>query len=176
MEHPLSRTLSSENTQSWQHLTSTPSATAAARKARSSVSETGGSNVERASVSMPPLGSKAILHLPARRPSKASDNSLLDYFGSARNGSAIIDEDPTPALESVRSGPTPVNPLLLPDSFRHPRSDVDAAESKRLSISSIVSTLVSTRGYSWSGRSSLAGSEPEGVLYRRLAALLGTLD
>ncbi|KAI8936976.1 hypothetical protein NX059_006203 [Plenodomus lindquistii] len=162
MEQSLSRTASSENTQPWQQLSSASGAMGVSRKARSSVSDSGGENVERANVSMPPQGSKAMRQMPSRRQSKASDSSILEYFGSARSGSAIIDEnDLTPTLESTRPGPAPVNPQLLPDSFRPPRSDVEPAESKRLSISSVVSSIVNARGYSWSGRSSLVGSEPE---------------
>lgn len=166
MEPSLSRTVSAESAQSWQQLSSASGATAAgrSRKARSSEPETGGEVVERASVSIPPLGSTAIRQIPSRRESRASDTSLFEFFGSARNGSAIIDEeDLTPTLESTRSALVPVNPLLLPDSFRLPRSDVEPAESKRLSISSVVSAIVNTRGYSWSGRSSMTSSEPEGA-------------
>lgn len=106
---------------------------------------------------------------PARTPpSKASDSSLFEYFGHAWSGSAVDDSDQaTPTLESTRGSlaSAPVNPLLLPDSFRHARADVGTAaatESKRLSISSFVSAI-SNRGYSWSGKSSVAGSEPEGT-------------
>ncbi|KAG9192099.1 phosphoglycerate mutase-like protein [Alternaria panax] len=168
MEQPLSRTASSESTRSWQQLSSASGAPAAGRKARWSEAETGGPNVERASVSVPSLGAAAIRQsLPARRPSKASDSSLFEYFGHAWSGSAIVDDPDasTPTLESTRGSlaSAPVNPLLLPDSFRHARSDVGpaaATESKRLSVSSFVSAI-SNRGYSWSGKSSVAGSEPE---------------
>ncbi|KAF1947762.1 hypothetical protein EJ02DRAFT_449243 [Clathrospora elynae] len=168
MDLPLTRTVSSEGTQSWQQLTSASGASAAGRKARSSEPETGGGNVERASVSVPPLGAKAIRQsLPSRRPSKASDSSLFEYFGQAWSGSAVDESDTMPTLEGPRGSlvGAPVNPLLLPDSFRHPRSDVDSAgaESKRLSISSFVSAIANTRGYNWSGRSSVAGSESEGA-------------
>ena len=158
-QQPLSRTVSSESAQSWQQLSSASGATAAGRKSRGSEPETGLAMVERASVSMPPSGSKAIRQIPSRRQSKASDSSFFEFFGHSRNGSAIDDADATPTLESIRGGFAPVNPLLLPESFRLPRSDVDGAESKRLSISSVVSAIVNTRGYSWSGRSSIAGSE-----------------
>lgn len=162
MEQSLSRTVSLEKTQPWQHLSSASGTVGASRKARSSVSDSGGENVERANVSMPTPAAKAIRHMPSRRQSRASDSSLLEYFGSARNGSAITDEtDLTPTLETTRPGPAPVNPQLLPDSFRLPRTDVEPADSKRLSISSVVSSIVNARGYSWSGRSSLVGSEPE---------------
>lgn len=168
MEPSLSRTVSSETAQSWQQLSSASGAAGASRKARSSVSDSGGENVERANVSMPTPATKAIRQHASRRQSRASDSSLLEYFGSSRNGSAILDEnDLTPTLESTRPGPAAVNPQLLPDSFRLPRTDVEpaqpvqSADSKRLSISSVVSSIVNARGYSWSGRSSLVGSEPE---------------
>lgn len=162
----LSRTVSAESTQAWQQLTSANGASVAGRKARSSEPETGGGHVERASVSMPPLGSTAMRQLPSRRPSKASDSSLFEYFGAARNGSAIDEADATPTLEGTRGGPAPVNPLLLPEAFRQPRSDGDAPEPNRLSFSSLYSIgsaiFANNRGHSWSGRSSLAGSESEG--------------
>lgn len=168
MEQPLSRTVSAESTQSWQQLTTASGASAAGRKARSSEPETGGGNVERASVSLPPLGSKAIRQIPSRRPSKASDSSLFEYFGSVRSGSAIEESDATPTLEGSRGGLGQVNPLLLPEAFRLPRSDVDGAESNRLSFSSLYSIgsaiFANNRGHSWSGRSSVVGSEPEGAL------------
>jgi hypothetical protein len=171
MEQSLSRTASSESTRSWQQLSSASGAPAAGRKARSSEPETGGRNVERPSVSVPSLGAAAIRQsLPARRPSKASDSSLFEYLGYAWSGSAVDDSDATPTLESTRGSLAsgPVNPLLLPDSFRHARSDVGTAaatESKRLSISSFVSAI-SNRGYSWSAKSSVAGSESEGTYVR----------
>jgi hypothetical protein len=181
MEPPLSRTTSSESAQSWQHLTSANGASAVGRKARSSEPETGGGNVERASVSVPPLAATAIRQsLPGRRASKASDHAFLEYFGHGRASSAIIDDaDATPTLERSRGSlaSAPVNPLLLPDSYRPPRADVDTtgagagagADSKRLSISSIVSAITSTRAYNWSGRSSRAGSESEGASYAKRA-------
>ncbi|KAH7552483.1 histidine phosphatase superfamily-domain-containing protein [Bipolaris maydis] len=168
MEPSLSRTASSESTQSWQQLATASGASATrSRKARSSEPETGAATVGRASVSVPPLSAKAIRQsLPGRRASKASDSSFLEYLGSAWSGSAIDETDGSSTLENSRpslaSGP--VNPQLLPDSFRHGTHAAAAtaapAESKRLSISSFVSAL-SHHGYSWSGRSSVAGSEPE---------------
>ncbi|KAF1836179.1 hypothetical protein BDW02DRAFT_567222 [Decorospora gaudefroyi] len=168
-QQPLSRTVSSESTQSWQHLTTAAVASSAGRKARSSEPETGRGNVERASVSVPPPAAKAIRQsLPSsRRLSKASDSnlSLFEYFGHAWSGSAIDEADATPTLEGTRGSPASatVHPQLLPDSFRRAPSDVGAAatESKRLSISSFVSAISMNRGYSWSGRSSVVGSEPE---------------
>ena len=175
MEQPLSRTVSTESTQSWLQLTTASGASTAGRKARSSEPETGGDNVNRASVSVPALGAKAIRQsLPSRRPSQASNSSLFEYFGHAwsASGSAVDESDATPTLEGVRGNiaSAPVNPLLLPDSFRLPRSDVGstATDSKRLSISSLVSAISNPRGYSWSGRSSVAGSESEGTSYADL--------
>lgn len=168
MEQPLSRTVSAESTQSWQQLTTASGASAAGRKARSSEPETGGGHVERASVSLPPLGSQAMRQIPSRRPSKASDSSLVEYFGSARNGSAIDEENTTPTLEATRGPPGQVNPLLLPETFRLPPSDVDGAESHRLSFSSLYSIgsalFANNRGHGWSGRSSIVALEPEGAL------------
>ncbi|KAF1842460.1 uncharacterized protein K460DRAFT_293494 [Cucurbitaria berberidis CBS 394.84] len=167
MDQPLSRTVSAESPQTWQQLSSASGASTAGSKAKSSEPETGGRNVERASVSLPPLGSKAMQQMPARRPSKASDSNLFEYFGSARSGSAIEESDTTPTLEGTRGGLGQVNPLLLPEAFRPPRSDVDAtpADSHRLSFSSLYSIgsaiFANNRGNNWSGRSSLVGSEPE---------------
>jgi inositol hexakisphosphate/diphosphoinositol-pentakisphosphate kinase len=169
MEPTLSRTVSAESTRSWQQLMAGSSP--ADRKARSSEPETGGETVGRASVSLPPSGSQAIRQMPTRRPSKASD-SIFDFFGQARNsynGSAIEEVDTTPTLEGTRASLAPVNALMLPEAFRPPRHqpDVDAAENKRLSFSSLYSIgsaiFANTRGHSWSGRSSVAGSESEGT-------------
>ncbi len=155
--------------QSWQSLTSANSTSAAGRKARSSEPETGGNNVERASVSLPALGAKAIRQTLARRTSKASDTALAEILANAKNGSAIDETDET---ESTRSSASiGVNPLLLPDAFRPPRSDVDVAESSRLessrlsfsSLYSIGSSIFSNnRGHNRSGRNSVVISEPEG--------------
>ncbi|KAJ4377634.1 inositol hexakisphosphate and diphosphoinositol-pentakisphosphate kinase [Neocucurbitaria cava] len=170
MEPALSRTASVESTHSWQQLSTASGATAAGRKARSSEPETGGGNVGRTSVSLPPLpplGSKAIRQMPSRRTSKASDSSLFEYFGSVRSGSAIDESDATPTLEGSRGGLGQVNLQLLPEAFRLPRSDVDGADSNRnrLSFSSLYSIgsaiFANNRGHSWSGRSSVVGLEPE---------------
>ena len=168
MEPGLSRTTSVESTRSWQQLTTASGASPADRKARSSEPEAGGEIVGRVSVSLPPSGSQAIRQMPTRRPSKASD-SILDFFGHARNhsnGSAIEEVETTPTLEGTRSL-VPVNALMLPEACRPGRTDVDATENKRLSFSSLYSIgsaiYANTRGHSWSGRSSVAGSsEPEG--------------
>jgi inositol hexakisphosphate/diphosphoinositol-pentakisphosphate kinase len=174
MEPALSRTVSLESTKSWTQLSAASGSLPADRKARSSEPETGGDMVGRASVSLPPSGSVAMRQMPARRPSKASD-SLFDFFGQARhtpsssiNGSAIEETETTPTLEGSRASLAPVNALMLPEAFRPPRpTDVDAAENKRLSFSSLYSIgsaiYANTRSHNWSGRSSIAGSEPEGT-------------
>lgn len=159
MEKPLSRTVSVESTRSWQQLTTASGSSAADKKAKSSVPETGGSSVN--GVFMPPSVS-------SRRPSHASHNSFRDLLSLTKssNDSAIEDTETTPTLEGARSSLAPVNALLLPEAFRSPRSDVDA-DNKRLSFSSLYSLgsaiYANTRGHSWSGRSSLAGSETEGT-------------
>lgn len=178
MEHTLSRTASAESTHSWQQLMA--GSLAADRKARSSEPETGGDSVGRASVSLPPSGAQAIRQLPQRRASKASD-SILDFFGHGRssnssssaNGSAIDEVETTPTLEGTRtSSLVPLTALMLPDALRpppppRPPPDADAPENKRLSFSSLYSIgsaiYANTRGHSWSGRSSWAGSEFEGM-------------
>lgn len=185
----LSRTASAESTRPWQQLTTASGSSPADMKASSSLPETGGETVGRASVSSPPLGSQAIRQIPTRRASKASD-SILEFFGQARNngtspaGSAIDEADTTPTLEGARAASlAPVNALMLPDAFRPPRAtDVDSAENKRLSFSSLYSIgsaiYANTRGHSWSGKSSVAGSESEGTslhinffAYRRCMSL-----
>ncbi|KAL6169414.1 inositol hexakisphosphate and diphosphoinositol-pentakisphosphate kinase [Exserohilum turcicum] len=164
MEPSLSRTASTESTASWQQLTTAGSASGAgSRKARSSEPETGAANVGRASVSLPPLSAKAIRQsLPARRASKASESSFLEYLGHAWAGSAIDETDATPTLDTSRASVASASASLTSAPVvPHPHPPPPPApESKRLSISSFVSAL-STRGYSWSARSSLAGSEPE---------------
>lgn len=124
--------------------------------------------MDRASVSMPPPASKSIARqFPSRRTSKASDSSLLESIGAARNGSAIDEEaDVTPTLEGSRNGnPTATQAFSLPDAaFYRSKSDPDA-ESNRMSFSSLYSLgsviMNTTRGLS--GPSSVAGSEPEGM-------------
>jgi inositol hexakisphosphate/diphosphoinositol-pentakisphosphate kinase len=172
MEPTLSRTVSAESTRSWQHLLAAGASLPADRKARSSEPEMGGEVVGRASVSLPPSGAQAIRQIPSRRPSKASD-SILDLFGHARSPhshSSAIEEteaDTTPTLEGTHASYAPVNALMLPEACRPPRPDVDATENKRLSFSSLYSLgsaiYANTRGHSWSGRSSVAGSESEGT-------------
>lgn len=161
---PLSRTTSSESTpsqpstSSWQP----PSGI----KAGASEPQTGTASIE---VKLSPLGTAALapmrpLGLTARRPSKASD-SLRDYFGrgSAHTGSAILEDDDAEA--------TPLAAPRYPSSLSgaNSRSDVDAAAENRLSFSSLYSIgeaiYANTRGHSWSGRSSIVGSEPDGALF-----------
>jgi inositol hexakisphosphate/diphosphoinositol-pentakisphosphate kinase len=168
MEQALSRTVSVESTRSWKQLMAASGSSPADRKARSSEPEMGGEIVGRASVSLPSSGTQAIRQIPARRPSKASDNSILEFFGQARNNGSAIEEDTTPTLEGTRASLAPVNALMLPEAFRPHRTDVDtAAENKRLSFSSLYSIgsaiFANNRGHSWSGRSSIAGSESEGT-------------
>ncbi|KAF2865897.1 histidine phosphatase superfamily-domain-containing protein [Massariosphaeria phaeospora] len=167
----LTRTASAESTRSWTTphlLASGSSSTSASRKARSSEPETGGANVERASVSMPPPASKAIARQfpPSRRPSKASDSSIVDL----RNGPAGDEADTaTPSLEASRGASLAYASLALPDTGyrdRPSRSEPDA-ESNRMSFSSLYSIgsaiYTGTRGHS--GPSSVAGSsEPEGKM------------
>lgn len=166
----LSRTVSAESTRSWTTphlLTSGNSTSPANRKARSSEPETGGGNVERASVSMPPPASKAIARaFPSRRASKASDTSLLEHFDAVRHGGSAIAEfdDTTPTLQAARAGSLSLaSSLAHPDAHRPPRSDVDA-ESNRMSFSSLYSigSAIHPNPRGLSGPSSLAGSEPEG--------------
>ncbi|KAH8732244.1 histidine phosphatase superfamily-domain-containing protein [Phaeosphaeriaceae sp. PMI808] len=168
MERSLSRTVSRESVRSWQQLTVASGSSPADRKARSSEPETGGDVVGRASLSLPAVsGAKTMRQVSSsRRASKASDSSILEFFGQARsNGSAIEESETTPTLEATRASLAPVNALLLPEAFRLPKPDVDVAENKRLSFSSLYSIgsalYANTRGHNWSGRSSVAGSEPE---------------
>ncbi|KAJ4338995.1 inositol hexakisphosphate and diphosphoinositol-pentakisphosphate kinase [Ascochyta clinopodiicola] len=151
---PLSRTTSTESTStspstaSWQ-----PSS---GRKARASEPE---------EQMLSPLSTAALapVHpvvLTARRPSKASE-SLLDYFG--RNNAFAVDDEQTDAtpLAAARY------PLSLSLSEAKSRSDVEENRSRHLSFSSLYSIgsaiYANTRGHSWSGRSSLMGSEPDGA-------------
>ena len=174
MDESLTGKEGAESPQSWQSLTSASGASSAGRKARSSEPETGGDNVERPSVSLPPLGAKAIRQTLARRTSKASDTALAEFLGNARNGSAIDEADETDsARNTIVLG---VNPQLLPDAFRPPRSDVELAESSRLSFSSLYSIgsaiFTNNRGPNRSSRSSVVISEPEGASTRTMAVQL----
>lgn len=161
---PLSRTTSTE---------STPSAVSTAswqpssgRKARASEPQAGGESIE---VKLSPLGTAALapmrpVGLTARRPSKASE-SLMDYFGRNNAGSAIEEDVDATPLAAARY------PSSLTDAKS--RSDVESADN-RLSFSSLYSIgsaiYANTRGHSWSGRSSVVGSEPDnpGVYSHRL--------
>lgn len=165
----LSRTVSAESSRSWttQLLASGNGSSPASRKARSSEPETGGSNIERQSVSMPPPASKSVpIQFPSRRQSKASDTSLVESSGAGKNGSVIEETDTTPTLEGTRHGSLAgTHTLTLPDTaFYRSKPDADA-ESNRLSFSSLYSLgsviMNTTRGLS--GPSSVAGSEPEGM-------------
>lgn len=156
---PLSRTASIESTpsaistSSWQP----PSG----KKASASAAILGGESVE---VKLSPLGTAALapmrpLGLIARRPSKASE-SLMDYFGRS-NGSAI-DED---------VDVTPLAASRYPSSLSEAKSRSDVEAEQRLSFSSLYSIgsaiYANKRGHSWSGRSSVVGSEPDGRLSTR---------
>jgi len=131
------------------------------RKAQSSVSDAGGEAVERQNVAMPPggLASQTIRRMPSRRQSKASDSSPVEAWATATRPASTASTASTAGALADEQGP--VSPQLLPDSFRPARVEVEPAEAKRLSISSVVSSIVSPRGYSRSGRSSLVGSEAE---------------
>lgn len=157
MEHhlPLSRTTSTESTpsavstSSWQP----PSG----RKASASIAVLGGESVE---VKLSPLGTAALapmrpVGLSARRPSRASE-SLMDYFG--RTNASAIDED---------VDATPLAASRYPSSLSEAKSRSDVEAEQRLSFSSLYSIgsaiYANTRGPSMSGRSSVVGSEPDGV-------------
>ncbi|KAF2735059.1 hypothetical protein EJ04DRAFT_552251 [Polyplosphaeria fusca] len=163
----LSRTASAESTRSRTTThplaSSSSSSSPADRKARAPQAETGGGNVERASVSMPPPASKSVpRQFPSRRSSKALD--LLESIGFVKNGSAVDELETTPTLEGARHGTqASAHTLVLPDAaYRAARSDTDA-ESHRMSFSSLYSigsTIYNTtRGLS--GPSSVTGSEPD---------------
>lgn len=150
----LSRTVSAENARTrTPHLlagTGTASAAAVNRKGRAS-EETSDANAVRASISMPPPASKAVpRQFPSRRPSKASDVSLLETLTDRQSSSAIDDPDTlTPTLESVRT---------LSQSDRRP--DVEAA-SNRLSFSSLYSigSGIYPSTHRMSGPASISGSD-----------------
>lgn len=163
---PLSRTTSTESTPSHSQLSASSWQPPSGRKARASEPQAGTESVE---VKLSPLGTAALapmrpVGLTARRPSKASD-SLKDYFGrnaaaggmGIHSGSAIDEDGDATPLAASR------HPSSLSEAKS--RSDVDAAEN-RLSFSSLYSIgsaiYANTRGHSWSGRSSVVGSEPDG--------------
>ncbi|KAF2280324.1 uncharacterized protein EI97DRAFT_430067 [Westerdykella ornata] len=172
----LSRTVSSESTptQTAPHvLVASNGSDPASRKSRTSEPETGSGHVERSSVSMPPpVTSRTIarqIPLPnaSRRPSKASDSSLLDTFGSVRSPSSAVDEttDTASTPDASRHGSIATSQTLtLPDTAYSSRARTDPdLESNRMSFSSLYSLgsviMSSTRGLS--GPSSVTGSEPE---------------
>ncbi|KAF2191080.1 hypothetical protein K469DRAFT_735960 [Zopfia rhizophila CBS 207.26] len=164
----LSRTTSAESSRSWTtpHLLGSGNTSpVSSRKARSSEPDTTSGNVERSSVSMPPAASRAIARqFPSRRPSKASDTSILENVGSTRNGSAIEERDTTPTLEAARGGGlAATQTLTLPDTALQKSKSEGDSESNRMSFSSLYSLgsaiYTGTRGLS--GPSSVAESEPE---------------
>lgn len=161
-QHQLSRTISAESARSWQQLTTASGTSPTGTKARSSEPETGGENVERASVSMPPSGSQAMRQLPCRQPSKACEGSRCEAssFLSGTAGDSAGATSTT--LGALRGGYSGSPALTAPDSFRLPPSDVDVV-SKRRSLTSLYSLgsalYAHSRGHSWSGRSSMAESE-----------------
>lgn len=103
----LNRTVSAESTSTststWAP-TLLQSSAAVSRKGRAS-EETSDASAVRASISMPPPASKAVpRQFPSRRPSKASDTSLLETLTEPQASSAIDDSDSlTPTLESTRT-------------------------------------------------------------------------
>lgn len=152
---PLSRTASADSTPaapgtaSWQP--------PGGSKARASSPVAGGERVE---VKLSPLGMAALaptrpVGLTARRASRASE-SLMDYFGR-NSGSAVEDE-----VEAA-----PLAPGRYPSSLSEAKSRSDVEAEKRLSFSSLYSIgsalYANTRGHSWSARSSIVGSEPDGA-------------
>ena len=179
---PLGRATSTESTAA----ISTATATATwqpGRKAQASEPQMGTESIE---VKLSPYGTDALaplrpLGLTARRPSKASDH-LRDYFGRTSiggSGSAIDEEfedrdndvDATPlAGGRYPSAFALASSLSSSEANTKSRSDVDSAE-KRLSFSSLYSIgsaiYANTRGHSWSGRSSVVGSEPDCQSSRR---------
>jgi inositol hexakisphosphate/diphosphoinositol-pentakisphosphate kinase len=159
---PLVRTLSTESTSAISTATWQPGS-----KAQVSEPQTGTESIE---VKLSPYGTDALaplrpLGLTTRRPSKASDH-LREYFGRTSIGGSAIDEE----FEDKDVDATPLAGARYPSALASSlseaksRSDVDSAE-KRLSFSSLYSIgsaiYANTRGHSWSGRSSVVGSEPE---------------
>ncbi|OAG07857.1 uncharacterized protein CC84DRAFT_1113964 [Paraphaeosphaeria sporulosa] len=121
------------------------SATAASRKGRASEDISDASAV-RASISMPPPASKAVpRQFPSRRPSKASDVSLLETLSDAIDDSDSL----TPTSEAART---------LTHSDRRP--DFDAG-SNRLSFSSLysISSGIYPSSHRMSGPASNSGSD-----------------
>jgi inositol hexakisphosphate/diphosphoinositol-pentakisphosphate kinase len=157
MEKSLSRSVSTESTRSWQQ----PSGSSAA---------VSGESVGRASVSVGPSGAQAIRQMPSRRTSKASD-SILDFFGQARNysnsnnGCAVdVDTDLTPTLEGrAARSLLPANALMLPQTATATLPEAATENNNRLSFTSLISIgsaiYGNSRGNSWSGRSSIVGSD-----------------
>ncbi|KAF2843320.1 hypothetical protein M501DRAFT_994216 [Patellaria atrata CBS 101060] len=178
----LSRTTSSEITRTSgrnnaPHVLSGVSSSASSRKGRSADPETNTStNIERASLSMPPPASKAIpRQYPSRRPSKASDSSLLSSsvaelgYEDTVATFAIDEADITPTLGGVRSSrdsSQSLAGLILPEGLvKTSRASQVETESNRMSFSSLYSLgsaiYNGARGTATSGPSSVAGSESE---------------
>lgn len=164
---PLSRTTSTESTTAASTSTGTGTSTTPwqpDRKARASEPQAGTESVE---VKLSPLGTDALaplrpVGLTTRRPSRASD-SLKDYFGRTSMSGSAIDEEDKDSCDA-----TPLAGARYPSSLSEAksRSDVDCASAEnRLSFSSLYSIgsaiYANTRGHSWSGRSSVVGSEPD---------------
>lgn len=123
----------------------------ASRKGRAS-EETSDASAARASISMPPPASKQVpRQFPSRRPSKASDSSVLETLTEPQQSSAIDDSDSlTPTLEHVRT---------LTDT-RRPEIE---ATSNRLSFSSAslysIGSGIYPSTHRMSGPSSISGSD-----------------
>lgn len=166
--HPLERTTSTESTSAISAATATwqPGS-----KAQVSEPQTGTESIE---VKLSPYGTDALaplrpLGLTTRRPSKASDH-LREYFGRTSVGGSAIDEEFEDKDVDATATATPLAGARYPSALASSlseaksRSDVDSAE-KRLSFSSLYSIgsaiYANTRGHSWSGRSSVVGSEPD---------------
>lgn len=146
---------SNENLQPWHPH---PLGSGASRKARSSVlePETGGGNVERSSVSMPPPASQS---LPRQYPAR--------YLSKSAEVGGIFEPVQAEPVRGANLG-VPLTSTLtstLADAYRHTRSEPDV-ESNRLSFSSLYS-IGSTNIYPNNARRmstslSAAGSEPDG--------------
>ncbi|PVI07339.1 hypothetical protein DM02DRAFT_714467 [Periconia macrospinosa] len=172
--HELVRAPSIENPQSWHphphplgsaiNNSSTP---AASRKARSSA-ETGGGNVERSSVSMPPPASKSLpRQFPPRRLSKSAD--VASIFDAAKHSNEIAVDESHSNAEPARGtslGAPALTSMQLADAYRHTRSEPDV-ETNRLSFSSLYSisstNILPHNTRRMSTSLSAAGSEPDGT-------------
>ncbi|KZM26978.1 acid phosphatase [Ascochyta rabiei] len=113
-----------------------------------------------------PLGTAALAPVhPAVHPAAlpAASESLLDYFG--RNNGFAVEEELNDATNDATALAAARSPCSLSASEARSRSDVEENRSRHLSFSSLYSLgsaiYANTRGPSWSGRSSLIGSEPD---------------